>query len=414
MIVISPPISLMVSQIDDLRKRNQSTVRLTHDSSKEDECRLFNDSIRYIFLAPEALNERKWKSLLMTPSFNNSVKAVVCDEALCVELWGSSIEPFCQSYSNLVSLQAFLTSSIPYVALTATASISTRVKICQMLNMINSVLITCSPNRINLRCSVIHGHEDISIRFKWLLEELRSKKTDTVKTVMFCKSIASCACLYRLFDFDLKGYIPSGAKSINNALFGMYHAIITAYEKGALLDSFSKRNGVCRILFCTIAFGMGLNISNIYRVIHDAPAGSVDQYVQESGRGGRDGYLCEVVLYLYPGSTRDKINLEMKGYCKNAKQCCHNQLMQYFPGQFELPQPKHLCCDLCATTCLCNCTCRTCYCSRQSHPCSNCCTRAIHCTSVQEIEVGTKGASPKAYESSSCESEEITTESEYT
>ena len=86
MIVISPPISLMVSQIDDLRKRNQSTVRLTHDSSKEDECRLFNDSIRYIFLAPEALNERKWKSLLMTPSFNNSVKAVVCDEAHCVEL----------------------------------------------------------------------------------------------------------------------------------------------------------------------------------------------------------------------------------------------------------------------------------------------------------------------------------------
>ena len=159
---------------------------------------------------------------------------------------------------------------------------------------------------------------------------------------------------------------------------------------------------------------MGLNISNIYRVIHDGPAGSVDQYVQESGREGRDGCLCEVVLYLYPGSTRGKINLEMKGYCKNAKQCHLNQLMQYFPGQFELPQQKYLCCDLCATTCLCNCTCRTCYCSRQRHPCSNCCTCAIQCTYVQEIEVGTKGASPTANESSSCELEESTTESEYT
>ena len=108
-------------------------VRLTHDLSKEDECKLFNDSIRYVFSAPEALNEHKWKSLLMTPNFHNSVKAVVRDEAYCVELWGSSIEPHHQSYSNLASLQAFLTSSIPYVALTATASISTRVKICSTL-----------------------------------------------------------------------------------------------------------------------------------------------------------------------------------------------------------------------------------------------------------------------------------------
>ena len=128
-IVISPLISLMVRQVDDLHKRNQSTVRLTHDLSK-DECKLLNGSIRYIFLAPEALNERKWKSLLMTPIFNKSVEAVVCDEAHCVELWGSSIEPYHQSYSNLASLQAFLTSSIPYVALTATASISTKVKTC--------------------------------------------------------------------------------------------------------------------------------------------------------------------------------------------------------------------------------------------------------------------------------------------
>ena len=86
----------------------------------------------------------------------------------------------------------------------------------------------------------------------------------------------------------------------------------------------SKPDGVCQILFYIIAFGMGLNISNIYRVIHDGSAGSVEQYVQERGRGGRDGCLCEVMLYLYHGSTRGKINLEMKGYCKNAKQCRRN------------------------------------------------------------------------------------------
>ena len=57
-------------------------------------------------------------------------------------------------------------------------------------------------------------------------------------------------------------------------------------------------------------------------------------------------------------SARGKINLEMKGYCRISKQCHLNQLMQYFPGQFELPQQKHLCCDLCTTPCLCHCTCR--------------------------------------------------------
>ena len=112
----------MVSQVDDLCKRKSKR------SESKNECKLFNGSIRYVFSAPEALNLCKWKSLLMTPIFNNSVKAVVCDEVHCVELWGSSIEPFRQSYSNLASLQAFLTS-ILYVATTATASISTRVKI---------------------------------------------------------------------------------------------------------------------------------------------------------------------------------------------------------------------------------------------------------------------------------------------
>ena len=74
-IVLSPLISLMISQVDDLHKHNQSAVRVTHNLSKEDGCRLFSGSIRYVFSAPEALNERKWKSLLMTPSVNNSVKA---------------------------------------------------------------------------------------------------------------------------------------------------------------------------------------------------------------------------------------------------------------------------------------------------------------------------------------------------
>lgn len=143
---------------------------------KDDESRLLDGSICYIVSAPEALDERRWKSVLMTPSVNKSIKAVFCDEAHWIELWGGGVEPFRQSYLKLASLQAFFPSTTPYVAVTATASIDTRFKVCKMLNITGSAVITCSPTWINLRYNVIQGHEDIVYRYMWLLEELRSKK----------------------------------------------------------------------------------------------------------------------------------------------------------------------------------------------------------------------------------------------
>lgn len=97
-----------------------------------------------------------------------------------------------------------------------------------------------------------------------------------------------------MFDFTFKhdGYVSRGDIDVRNALFGMYHAKVTA----ALLELFLKTDGVCRLLFSTIAFGMGINIPNINRVIHDGPSESVDSYVQETGRGDRDGQLCEVLI----------------------------------------------------------------------------------------------------------------------
>ena len=399
----------MNSQVGKLHKRNQSAVRLSQDISKDDELKLLNGSIRYVFASPEALDEGRWKSILLKPSFSLAIKAVFCDEAHCVEVWGGGVFPFRQSYSKLASLQSFFTSTVPFVALTATASTSTRLKICKSLNMIEPVIITTSPNRINLRYSVIHVEESIVSRFTWLLEELRMEQSNATRTVVFCRSIASCASLYRLFDFTLKdeGYVPRGVINVKNALFGMFHSKITDYEQSALLESFSKPDGVCRILFSTIAFGMGLNIPNIYRVIHDGPAESVDHYVQESGRGGRDGHLCEVVLYLYSGSTRGKISSEMKMYCKNKKCCRRIQLMECFPGHIEFPQPAHMCCDICATECLCNCTCGICHCTTENSPCSECCTCVNRCTHVPTSTITSEeGASQLMYESTSESDEE--------
>ena len=322
-----------------------------------DEEKLREGRFRYVFSAPEALAEGRWRAMFTVPTYSKSIMAVFFDEAHCVEIWGGGVNPFRRSYSKLASIQSFLAPKVPFVTLTATATNNTRTKICKLLNMVDPVIIGISPNRSNICYSCVHCPPP---RFTWLLEELRSKKLTTTKPIVFCRSIENCAHLYQMFDFGLKedGYIPSGKMSIRNALFGMYHAKVTDYEKRALLHSFSEPDGVCRVTFCTVAFGMGVNIPDVYRVFHDGPAESIEQYIQETGRGGRDGNVCEAVLYLFSGSTRGKISSNMKTYCKNNEECRRIQLMQYFPGQSVYkPHFMHLCCDVCTRRCLCNCLC---------------------------------------------------------
>ena len=139
-LIVSPLISLMESQVKDLHARNQNAMRLSAELTAEDEKKLASGLIRYLFCSPETLDERKWKTFLSTFSYNKSIKAVFIDEAHCMEAWSN------------------------------------------------------------------HS------RFAWLLEELRTNQIGTIKTIVFCRSIADCADLYQLFDLHLKedGYMPRG------------------------------------------------------------------------------------------------------------------------------------------------------------------------------------------------------------
>ena len=204
----------------------------------------------------------------------------------------------------------------------------------------------------------------------------------TPKTIVLCRSIAACAMLYQMFDFGLRegGYIPEGNIDIKNALFGMFHSKITDEEKRTLTKSFMDDKGTCRVLFSTIAVGTGINIPNIRRVIHNGPAAKVDQYVQETGRGGRDGDLCEVVLYLFSGCTRGKVCDEMKDYCYNNVKCRRKVLMQCFPGEIQFPSGQlH-------RSCLCNCTC-SCGCDKRKTPCMECCSCVPKCAFVSSAPI---------------------------
>ncbi len=116
----------------------------------------------------------------------------------------------------------------------------------------------------------------------------------------FCRSINICASLYKMFIPELQeeSYEPLGSTpNISNRLFAMYHTRIAEDEKQQIMGSIMTPAGNCRVLFCTTAFGMGVDVSNIRTVIHFGPTADVDDYFQESGRAGRDGIESSAILY---------------------------------------------------------------------------------------------------------------------
>lgn len=138
------------------------------------------------------------------------------------------------------------------------------------------------------------------------------------KSSVFCHKLEDCVILYQSFAMSLgdSSYVPAGECTLQNALFGMFHAKVTKSDKDILLDSFMKSDGNCRVIFATIAFGMGVNIRDIHTVIHIGPSSSVDSYVQESGRAGRDGQQSHAIILLYPGANVGK---DIKAYCRSRK-----------------------------------------------------------------------------------------------
>ena len=138
----------------------------------------------------------------------------------------------------------------------------------------------------------------------------------------------------------------------------MFHARIDDEDKQTILKSLLMPDGTCRVVFCTIAFGMGVDVPNIRTVIHYGPSMDVDDYFQESGRAGRDGKASEAVIFHYPGCLLGHVSKKMKEYCKLSNdRCRRSELLSHFPSSrtdsIHLV-PKHLCCDHCTMLCTCD------------------------------------------------------------
>lgn len=183
-------------------------------------------------------------------------------------------EVFREWYGKVSQLRSLAHTNTPVLALTATSTLNVRTKIMQHLGMGSCTMIQGSLDRPNIRYSAVKVRRDLQVTFGWLLQEIETKRTSLPRTIIFCRSIKTCASLFKLFLSHLreKSYEPVGSDlSVANRLFAMYHARIDDSDKGEILSSLKDPNGKCRLLFCTVAFGMGVNIPDIRYIIHYGP-----------------------------------------------------------------------------------------------------------------------------------------------
>ena len=139
-----------------------------------------------------------------------------------------------------------------------------------------------------------------------------------------------------------------------NRLYAMYHSATEDENKKFVYSSLAKRDGICRVVIATIALGMGLDFPNIRYVINYGPPNTIEQYVQQCGRAGRDRLPSVALLYYYNKQLRTA-DEKMMNYVKNASLCRRLLLLQEFGWSIDIEiDPKHNCCDVCGQSCACD------------------------------------------------------------
>ena len=253
---------------------------------------------------------------------------------------------------------------IPVLAMTATASVSDIGKIKQSVGLKRCKLVTSNPDRSNIFYrKVFRSGKDIDAVqsiLKPIADQLFTSKQNFPLTVIYLP-LRWCGFAYRLFQSILgqNQYYPEGAPAIpENRLFAQFHAPQTSQMKVQILQQMCSTNSIVRVIFATVAIGMGVDVPNIRQVIHVCPPCSVKQYFQETGRAGRDGKPADAILYYNNrdiATNRSIMQSDMREFCHATNDCLRKKLLKALDYDYNIvKEPLHLCCSVCEKACKCS------------------------------------------------------------
>ena len=262
-----------------------------------------------------------------------------------------------------IGVLSSLFPAVPVLALTGTATRVTKNGIIDSLGLSDPVIVESNPDRPNLyyasHVRPDRGDDKLDSILQPIVAELKAKKDQMPLTLIYgnLETIAECF-LYFSNNMGKDQYHPSAAKPLaKNRLFSQYHAEYPDHERNRIVEELVKGTCMHRILFVTIAFGLGIDCNNIRRVIHIGVPYTMEDYCQEVGRAGRDGLPARADLF-YNSYDISKSRKNMSDVMREfvlSKQCKRKMILNYFDHDVPKNQnPAHMCCDFHSQQCSCD------------------------------------------------------------
>ena len=336
-IVVSPLLALMKDQVDALVASGIPADAVNSQKSDDENRtvieRVYQGLVKLLYISPEKLlsDMDSWSKLM-------GVSLIAVDEAHCISQWGHDFRP---EYARLSEVKSRF-PNVPIMALTATADRLTREDIRHQLHIDQATIFETSFDRPNIALNVVtesSGRQKLSRIVRFLARHPGESG------IIYClsrKSTETVAENLRKLGYNAQAF----------------HALMPTERKMAVQRDFI--NDDVPIICATVAFGMGINKSNVRWVIHYNMPQNIERYYQEIGRAGRDGMPAEALMFysftdvatltnFAQESGQARVNMEklhrMQQFCESTV-CRRRILLSYFDEPFE-----HDChnCDVCGS-----------------------------------------------------------------